>query len=103
MTIYVLKCESDKYFVVETSLKKDDVITYYTLNGGEWTQKYKPIQIIDEYNGNDFNEEEYTIVIMEKYGIYNVRGNPYCKIGLSDYDYNNINDDIYSLQILREI
>lgn len=97
MKIYVLKCENNKYYVGRTKNIEKRIIQHFTLNGSKWTKKYKPIKIINQYDGDEFDEEKHTLLTMDKYGIENVRGGSYCKMKLSKYDIDKIQQIIYSI------
>lgn len=79
--IYVAKLISNKYYIGETNnittLKKKLKIV------SKWTTKYKPIAIIEEYS-TGMDKSSLTKIYMEKYGIDNVRGGPYCTIELNN-------------------
>ena len=47
----------------------------FNTNGASWTRLYKPLEILEVYQTNDnFDEDKYTIKMMSKFGIDNVRG-----------------------------
>ena len=73
-TIYILKCEQNRYYIGKTERSLDSRIKEHFLNNGsEWTRKYKPIKLIDTIqNADDFDEDKYTKIYMKKYGINNV-------------------------------
>src|SRR5437763_815116 len=90
ITVYVLKCKHDKYYVGKT---RRDVQTRFQEHfdslgglGSEWTRKYSPIKIVEklEQVDNNFLELTKTLEYMERYGIDNVRGGPYCQVDLSE-------------------
>ena len=87
-TIYVLKLQNKKYYVGKT--QKDVNIRFQehlSGNGSEFTKLYKPIKILEIYkNCDNFDEDKYTKVYMQKYGIDNVRGGSYTSIELSETD-----------------
>lgn len=97
MKIYILKCQDNKYYVGRTKNIEKRIIQHFTLDGSNWTKKYKPIEIINQYDGDEFDEEKYTLLTMDKYGIENVRGGSYCKMKLSKYDIDKIQQTIYSI------
>ena len=96
-TIYILKLENNKYYVGITNNINKRILNHFTNTGSEWTKKYKPIEIINEYKGDNFDEEKYTLLTMDKYGIDNVRGGSYCIIELSNLDKNKIKQIINSI------
>jgi len=85
-TIYTLELENNKYYVGRSNYPKIRILEHFSENGSEWTKKYKPIKILSEIIGEPFDEEKYTLIAMDKYGIDNVRGGSYCKIDLSDFE-----------------
>lgn len=98
--IYILKCEQNKYYIGKT--KKDPKIRYQKhINGrgSVWTKKYKPINIISIYKNCDaYDEDKYTKIYMEKYGIDNVRGGSYTTNNLSEETKNFLQKEIDSAQ-----
>ena len=81
---YILKLEYDKYYIGKSNNPLRRVEEHNNSKGASWTKKYKPIQIIDIIETNDpFDEDNYTIQYMEKYGIDNVRGGSFCLVKLS--------------------
>ena len=83
--IYVLKLKHDKYYVGKTDNPNFRLSNHFDSNGSEWTKKYKPITIHEIRSGCDSKDE--TIITqeyMEKYGIDNVRGGPWCRINIDD-------------------
>jgi hypothetical protein len=102
-TVYTLELENNKYYVGKSNIPKIRILNHFQENGSEWTKKYKPINIISEIIGDSFDEEKYTLIAMDKYGIDNVRGGSYCKIKLSEFEkekalqtINSIKDKCYN-------
>jgi hypothetical protein len=98
MSVYILKCSNDKYYVGYT--EKD---INYRFNehlngfGSSWTKKYKPIEVLKHYNVNDrFEEDKQTKMLMSKYGIENVRGGSYVSIILPSYQILALRKEILS-------
>lgn len=84
-TIYVLKLEDEKYYVGKTSNISNRFTQHIDGAGAAWTKKYKPIEMIASYdNCDNFDEDKYTLMMMEKYGIENVRGGTFCEVVLSE-------------------
>ena len=96
-TIYTLELENNKYYVGRSNYPKIRILEHFSENGSEWTKKYKPIKILSEIIGEPFDEEKYTLIAMDKYGIDNVRGGSYCKVKLSKNDMDK------ALQTIRSI
>ncbi len=85
MFIYILKLEEGKYYVGKTTNPDYRIQSHFHSNGSYWTQKYKPLSVLEIIpNCDDYDEDKYTIKCMEKYGINNVRGGSFCQIKLSD-------------------
>jgi hypothetical protein len=81
--IYILKLENDKYYVGKTTNPDIRINSHLNSNGSLWTIKYKPLlihQIIPDCD--DYDEDKYTRIYMDKYGINNVRGGSYVQINL---------------------
>lgn len=81
--IYILKLENNKYYIGKTDNPEIRLNSHFNLNGSEWTKKYKPIEIIQIIpNCDNYDEDKYTKIYMDKYGINNVRGGSYVKLEL---------------------
>ena len=84
VTIYILKCEDDKYYVgkIASNVWKR-IKQHFDGKGAKWTQKYKPVDIIDIRRGlTDRDESKVTLDMMKIFGIHNVRGGAYSKMRL---------------------
>lgn len=83
--IYILRCKNNKYYVGKTNNAIERILEHLDVCGSVWTKKYEPIDIEAVFDG----EAEDTTVIeyMRKYGIDNVRGGSFCKLKLSDSEY----------------
>jgi hypothetical protein len=83
VNIYVLKLEQGKYYVGKTDNLQFRLENHYNGNGCAWTQKYKPLKVIKIIpNCNDYDENKYTQIYMDKYGMHNVRGGSFVKVNL---------------------
>ena len=82
--IYVLKLNSNKYYVGKTENPDTRLENHYNNNGSLWTKKYKPIKTIELFEGNKYDEDKYVLKYMDKYGIDNVRGGSYSNVNLSN-------------------
>jgi hypothetical protein len=88
--IYVLKLENNKYYIGKTENPKIRLENHFSSNGSEWTKLYKPIKIIEIIpNCDNYDEDKYTKIYMDKYGIDNVRGGSYVQIELNEDNFLN--------------
>ena len=97
VTIYTLELENNKIYVGRSKLPKQRIIKHFSDSDCEWTKKHKPTRILSQIKGDEFDEEKYTLLAMEKYGIENVRGGSYCKVKLSKNDMDKALQTIRSL------
>ena len=98
-SIYVLKCENDKYYVGKTNRPIDQRIEEHAddLYGSAWTSRHKPIKVVEVIsNASPFDEDKYTKIYMNKYGIENVRGGSYAQVELDDEQVNSIRRELNS-------
>ena len=83
--IYVLKLEQDKYYIGKTNNPNLRLENHFSSNGCEWTKLYKPLKIIEIIpHCDNYDEDKYTKIYMDKYGIDNVRGGSYTSVNLDD-------------------
>ena len=82
VNIYVLQLENGKYYIGKTSKNIcERYQEHMNGQGSAWTRKYKPVCVLEEYNGvTDFDEDRITKMYMAEYGIENVRGGAYCRM-----------------------
>lgn len=84
-SIYILECEKGKYYVGKSNTPDVRMAQHFDDAGAEWTRLYKPIRILQVYNGCDaFDEDKHTKRMMALHGIDNVRGGAYCQIVLDE-------------------
>jgi len=82
--IYILKLTNNKYYVGKTNNPIFRLESHFSSNGSAWTRKYKPLEVIELIPDCDnYDEDKYTLKMMNKYGILNVRGGSFCQINLS--------------------
>ena len=78
--IYILELENKKYYVGKTANPNYRLEQHFNNSGSQWTKKYKPIKILELIpNCDDYDEDKYTRMYMDKYGINNVRGGAFCE------------------------
>jgi len=83
--IYILKLQGGKYYVGKSENPMKRYKEHLDGNGSAWTRKYKPIgveKVIER--ASHFDEDKYTKIYMEKYGIENVRGGSYVSMELDE-------------------
>jgi len=73
--IYVLELVDGKYYVGKTNNPGFRIEQHFHSGGSMWTRKYSPVRILELINDcDDYDEDKYTRIYMDKYGIENVRG-----------------------------
>ena len=89
--IYILELENKKYYVGKTTNPNYRLEQHFNNSGSQWTKKYKPIKILElKPNCDDYDEDKYTRMYMDKYGINNVRGGSYVQIKLDKVTIENL-------------
>jgi hypothetical protein len=89
--IYILELENNKYYVGKTTNPNFRLEQHFTNSGSQWTKKYKPIKILElKQNCDDYDEDKYTRMYMDKYGINNVRGGSYVQLKLDKITIQNL-------------
>lgn len=96
--IYTLELVNGKYYVGKSKNIQNRILQHFSDNGSSWTKSYKPVKVISQIPSTDsFDEEKYTLIAMDKYGIDNVRGGSYCKLVLSKHEIEKAQQIIYSI------
>jgi len=68
--IYILQLEQGKYYVGKTDNPTIRLTNHCESSGSAWTKKYKPVQIYQIIPDCDnYDEDKYTKIYMEKFGI----------------------------------
>ena len=81
--IYAIKLEKGKYYIGKTTNPQFRLQSHFDSNGSQWTQKYKPLKVIEIIpNCDDYDEDKITRQYMDKYGINNVRGGSFVSVKL---------------------
>jgi len=100
LSIYVLECENNKYYVGKTTQRVEHRFSQHTnpqTNQCAFTNKYKPLKIIETIKSTDqLDEDKVTKRYMMKYGIENVRGGAYTKLELEDWQIKSLNHEFTS-------
>jgi hypothetical protein len=108
-TIYILQLEQNKHYVGRTDDVKSRLHHHVNGKGSYWTMKYKPIVPLKAKiirNCSAFDEDKYTLMMMAKCGIDNVRGGSFPRITLSPNEkemimkmINNASDICFNCQL----
>ncbi len=81
--IYILKLQKEKYYIGKTNNPDFRLDNHFNSNASNWTTKYSPIQLLKLIpNCDDYDEDKYTRIYMDKYGIDNVRGGSFTMVKL---------------------
>jgi len=81
--IYILQLDQGKYYVGKTINPSFRLDSHFNSNGSSWTKLYKPIKMVELIpDCDDYDEDKYTRMFMDKYGIENVRGGSFVSIEL---------------------
>jgi hypothetical protein len=88
--IYALKLKCGKYYIGKTSNPNFRIESHFNSKGSEWTKIYKPEKILELVKGDDYDEDKYTKIYMDKYGIDNVRGGSYTSVKLDKETKNQL-------------
>lgn len=80
VNIYVLELVGGKYYVGKTNNPGFRIEQHFHSGGSVWTRKYSPVSVLELINDcDDYDEDKYTRIYMDKYGIENVRGGSFCE------------------------
>lgn len=96
-TIYTIELEHFKYYVGRFDVPSKRILQYLYEEGPHWTKTHKPLKVLTKIKGDAFDEEKYTLLAMESYGVDNVRGGSYCNSQLTQHDTDK------ALQTIRSI
>lgn len=98
--IYILELEQGKYYVGKTYSPFDRILSHFNGKGSAWTKKYSPVEIHSVLpDMDDYDEDKYTKIMMDEYGIENVRGGSYATININKHlvsrTLDSINDNCF--------
>ena len=81
--IYILQLEQGKFYVGKTDNPQFRMERHFDSNGSAWTRKYRPVRLVELIpNCDDYDEDKYTRMYMDMYGIDNVRGGSFVSLEL---------------------
>eukprot|EP00834_Sanchytrium_tribonematis_P005484 NODE_334_length_9322_cov_0.874458.p6 type:complete len:165 gc:universal NODE_334_length_9322_cov_0.874458:5285-5779(+) len=99
MHVYILRCESSKYYVGISKNVHARIQQHFDGNGSYFTGKYLPTEIMEIIEVDDpFDEDKFVKKYMLQYGIENVRGGAYCKMTLSRSEVEAIKQELNHIQ-----
>lgn len=82
-SLYVLELKNHKYYIGKSINVNSRLDDHFSNHGSVWTMIHKPIRVVEViHNISKYDEDKYTIMYMDMYGIDNVRGGSFCKIKL---------------------
>lgn len=82
-TIYVLKLQGSKYYVGRTSDVQKRMAQHSSGRGSSWTRIHPVESLWKIYKDCDpYDEDKYTLKLMDAYGVENVRGGTYIELEL---------------------
>jgi len=99
--IYILKLQHGKYYVGKSENLEKRKQEHINGTASTWTKKHPLIsveQIIP--NASDFDEDKYTKIYMDKFGIDNVRGGSYVTDELDELEKYTIQREIWGAKNL---
>jgi len=96
MNLYILKLINNKYYIGTTNKDVIERLQEHINNkGSQWTKKHKVLKLEKSITNCDkYDEDKWTKIYMDKYGIENVRGGSYCEIKLNIESINTIAREI---------
>jgi hypothetical protein len=95
--IYILQLIHNKYYIGKSSNPKARIDQHFFGQGCKWTRKHFPIQIEKVIpNCDDFDEDKYTKIYMQKHGIDNVRGGSFCTDTLTKHQVKHIKTELFT-------
>jgi hypothetical protein len=83
--IYILELENNKFYIGKTNNPNFRIKSHFDSFGSEWTNIHKPLRLLELINNcDDYDEDKYTRIYMDKFGVENVRGGSFVSLNLSD-------------------
>jgi cellular nucleic acid-binding protein len=83
MFVYILQLEGGRYYVGSSNSPYKRINQHFNNEGSTWTKIHKPIEIVEIIpNCDNYDEDKYTKIYMDKYGVDKVRGGSYCTMNL---------------------
>ena len=81
--IYALQLEHGRYYIGKTTQPNFRIDAHFNAQGSAWTRLHRPLHVHQVIpNCDDYDEDKYTRIYMDQYGVDNVRGGSYVKTTL---------------------
>lgn len=94
-SIYILKLRGSKYYVGKTSNIEKRMAQHKRGSGSSWTKKHPVEKLLRVFHNCDpYDEDKYTLKLIDLYGVESVRGGSYVKPVLSPEDIESITNRI---------
>jgi hypothetical protein len=89
--IYILQLQQGKYYIGKTQNPSFRIDSHFKADGSAWTKKYHPIKLLQLIpDCDDYDEDKYTKMYMDTYGIDNVRGGSFVSLKLDESTINHL-------------
>ena len=93
--IYILLLTNNKYYVGRTSNPEFRIADHFDNKGSFWTKKYPPLKLLKLIpNCDKFDEDKYTKIYINKFGVDNVRGGSMCQIKIPKYQMDSLKKEL---------
>ena len=101
---YILKLREGKWYVGYTERGIERILDHMDEKGAKWTKKYRPEKPIPwelfspgktkatKKNKPNSDEDKFTLELMKKHGIENVRGGSWCMVNMRKKTFRELND-----------
>lgn len=90
-SIYILKLKGSKYYVGKTSNVEKRIRQHARGAGSSWTRKHPFEKLLRVFHNCDsYDEDKYTLKLIDRFGVENVRGGSYVSINLSQQEIESI-------------
>jgi hypothetical protein len=96
MNLYILQLKQGKYYIGTTNKDVTDRLQeHMSGRGSAWTKKYKVLKLEKTIENCDkYDEDKWTKIYMDRFGIENVRGGSYCEMNLTSESISCISKEV---------
>ena len=97
LSLYILALKGGKFYVGKTRNLTLRIQEHWAKQGAAWTKKYPPLRLEKAIpNIDDFDEDKWVKIYMNKYGTSAVRGGTYSRITLTDAQHHFLQQEIWA-------